>query len=127
MIKKSARLKANKKTKVRLKLTRKARSHLGALHKGFKLSLKVTTKDRAGNRKVTHKTMRVSFSHSGDKRKYQTAPERSGAVGFLSAGPAASGRRRSSGRAGSRRKIEAASGIGTRMQPWLAAYVGTSE
>jgi hypothetical protein len=61
VIHKSASLKANKKTKVRLKLSKKARNGLNAVHRSFKLSITVTTKDSAGNKKVTHKTVKVGF------------------------------------------------------------------
>jgi hypothetical protein len=61
VIRKSARLKANKRTKVHLKLSKKARHGLNAVHRSFKLSITVTTKDSAGNKKVTHKTVKVGF------------------------------------------------------------------
>jgi PKD domain len=61
VVRKTARLKANKRTKVHLKLSRKARSGLASLHRGFTLSLTVTTRDAAGNKRVTHKHVKVTF------------------------------------------------------------------
>lgn len=61
VIKKSVRLKANKRTKVRLKLTKKARNGLAALHRNFTLRITVTARDAAGNKRVIHKNVKVTF------------------------------------------------------------------
>lgn len=61
VIKKKATLTAGKRTKVHLKLSKKARKGLAHLHRGFTLSISVTTRDAAGNKRVTHKHVKVTF------------------------------------------------------------------